>query len=125
MGSPKSKLNVEPKNFSAAEPEFGRTSDVERLFGLKRGTLYNLYNAGKIKGACIQVLGKKSGVRVWDIESIRNFIHALLGTAVNGPASKSPSNEPSQAGPFDPKTKPEKKCKTEEPAQSWPVPNGA
>jgi hypothetical protein len=57
-------------------PEFARTQQVEKLFGLKRGTVYNLFTDGKIKGVLIRVRGQKSGVRLWDTNSIREFIRS-------------------------------------------------
>ena len=59
-------------------PEFGRTGDVNRLFGLKRGTLYNLHTEGKIKGVLLRVRGNKSGVRLWNLRSILNFIYSQM-----------------------------------------------
>lgn len=54
--------------------EFGRCADVERIFGLRRGTLYNLLRDGKIRGVLLRVRGRRSGVRLFDMNSIRNFI---------------------------------------------------
>ena len=55
-------------------PEFGRCADVQRLFGLRRGTLDGLHRKGKIKGVLLRVAGTKSGVRLWHLQSIREFI---------------------------------------------------
>ena len=55
-------------------PEFGTSADVRRHFGIKRGTLYNLFNQRKIRGKCLRVTGEFKGVRLWDMGSIRNFI---------------------------------------------------
>lgn len=72
---------VQPGDFNGATPEFGRTSDIQRLFGLKRGTLYNLSADGKIRGCLLRVRGSKSGVRLWDLASVRNFIRREMGDA--------------------------------------------
>lgn len=69
---------VELGDFSGITPEFGRTKDVERLFGLKRGTLYNLFEQQKVRGCLLRVRGEKSGVRLWDISSIRQFLMSHL-----------------------------------------------
>jgi hypothetical protein len=69
---------VEPGNFAGVVPEFGRTADVQRLFGLKRGTLYNLLQDGKVRGVILRVRGQKSGVRLWHIDSIRTLIHSKM-----------------------------------------------
>lgn len=65
---------VESGNFTGATPEFGRLADVQRLYGLKRGTCYNLLAAGKIRGCLLRVKGKKSGVRIFDMASVRACI---------------------------------------------------
>jgi hypothetical protein len=59
-------------------PEFGRCADVQRIFGLRRGTLYNLLLDGKIKGVLLRVRGKKSGVRLFEMDSVRQFIRAQM-----------------------------------------------
>jgi hypothetical protein len=55
-------------------PEFGRATDLQKIFGLRRGTIYNLLRAGRIRGCLLRVKGKKSGVRLFDIQSVRQFI---------------------------------------------------
>ena len=41
---------VQPGNFTGTTPEFERCGDVQRVYGIKRGTAYNLLRDGKIKG---------------------------------------------------------------------------
>ena len=55
-------------------PEFGRTEDVERIFGLKRGTLYNLFEQKKLRSVLLRIKGSKSGVRLWHLESIQEYL---------------------------------------------------
>jgi hypothetical protein len=69
---------VRPGDFSRSTPEFGRTWDVEHMFGLKRGTLYNLHEQRKVRGCLLRVKGEKSGVRLWDLDSIRQYLHSHL-----------------------------------------------
>jgi hypothetical protein len=69
---------VQAGNFAALAPEFGRTADVYRVFGIKRGTLYNLLSLGKIKGCLLRVRGQKSGVRLFDMASVRAFIRGQM-----------------------------------------------
>jgi hypothetical protein len=64
---------VEQRNL---KPEFLRTRDVEISRGIKRGTLYNLHADGKIRGYLLRVRGQRSGVRLWDLESIDTFIRS-------------------------------------------------
>jgi hypothetical protein len=54
--------------------EFLRTEGVFQVFGIKRGTLYNLHKAGEIQGKVLRVRGKLTGVRIWDVQSIRDYI---------------------------------------------------
>jgi hypothetical protein len=65
---------VEPGKFSNEHPEFGRQRDVEKIFGIKRGTLYNLLRDGKVRGVLLRVRGQKSGVRLFEMASIRAYI---------------------------------------------------
>jgi hypothetical protein len=69
---------VQPGNFAGVVPEFGRCADVQRIYGLRRGTLYNLLKAGKIRGCLLRVCGQKSGVRLFDLASIREFIRSQM-----------------------------------------------
>lgn len=78
------KLTTQPiqsGNTAGVLPEFGRTADVQRLFGLKRGTLYGLHRQGKIKGVLLRVAGQKSGVRLWHLESVRHLINEQMEAA--------------------------------------------
>ena len=65
---------VEAGDFTDVMPEFGRTPDVEQYFGIKRGTLYNLLDQGKIKGAVLRQAGCLKGVRLWHMASVREHI---------------------------------------------------
>jgi hypothetical protein len=65
---------VQAGDFTGATPEFGRWQDVNRIYSIKRGTAYNLLHHGKIKGVLLRVCGKKSGVRLFDMASVRNYI---------------------------------------------------
>jgi hypothetical protein len=80
---------VQAGNFTNVMPEFGRVADVIRHFGLKRGTLYNLYRDGKIRGVLLRVRGRKSGVRLFDLASVREFIRSHLDAETTTP-TKSP-----------------------------------
>lgn len=44
-------------NCTDVMPEFGRFQDVQRLFGLKRGTIYNLIEEGLIKSVSLRRRG--------------------------------------------------------------------
>ena len=83
MSTPKKRIEtttapVREGDFTGATPEFGRVADVTRQFGIKRGTAYNLLGDGKIKGVLLRVRGKKSGVRLFDLDSVRGYIHSQM-----------------------------------------------
>lgn len=65
---------VRAGNCNGNLPEFGRTKDVERMFGIKRGTLYNLSEQRKVRSVLQRVKGKKSGVRLWYLPGIREHL---------------------------------------------------
>jgi len=75
---------VQPGDFQNADREFGRTADVHRQYGLKRGTLYNLLLDGKVRGVLLRIRGKKSGCRLWDMQSIRTYIRSEMEAAQKG-----------------------------------------
>lgn len=77
ISMPKKKFTTEdlkPADCSNQQPEFGRCRDCTQLFGLKRGTLYNLLADGRIRGVLLRVRGQKSGVRLFDLASVREYI---------------------------------------------------
>ena len=74
---------VKPGNFNGSNPEFGRVADVTRLYGLKRGTLYNLLRDGKIRGCLLRVRGQRSGVRLFEMASIRELIQSQIDAGQN------------------------------------------
>ena len=69
---------VEAAEADNIQPEFVRTCDLRRLFGIARGTCYNLAKAGKIKGVLLRVRGQKSGVRLWSVDSVRRCIREAM-----------------------------------------------
>jgi hypothetical protein len=78
MKKPKTTAPVEAGNFTGVMPEFGRAADLQRHFGIRRGTAYNLLAAGKIRGCLLRVKGKKSGIRLFDMASTRDFIRSQM-----------------------------------------------
>jgi hypothetical protein len=75
--------NITPANLAEIAPEFGSTTDVRRYFGIKKGTLYNLYNSGKVRGKLLRVTGDFKGVRIWDMASIRGYIDSQKDTLLD------------------------------------------
>lgn len=70
---------VRPSDFSDTAKEFGRTKDVERVFSVKRGTLYNAEKLGLARGVLLRLRGQKGGVKLWDMRSIENWIRGEMG----------------------------------------------
>jgi hypothetical protein len=67
---------IKPANIGEIRPEFGTTIDVRKYYGIKKGTLYNLFTDKKIEGKVLRVRGEVKGVRLWDMDSIRRFIES-------------------------------------------------
>ena len=67
-----------PGNFNGVMPEFGRWRDVERLFGIKRGTLYNLMAEGKVKSVFLRHKGNVHGCRLIHLASVSEYLNSLM-----------------------------------------------
>jgi hypothetical protein len=65
---------VQSGDCAGQQAEFGRCADVTRLYGIKRGCMYALLADGKIKGVLLRVRGNKSGIRLIDLASVRQYI---------------------------------------------------
>lgn len=65
---------VQAGDTTGVQPEFGRWKDVKHLYGIPRGTGYNLLRAGLIKGVLLRSTGTKSGLRLIDLGSVRAYI---------------------------------------------------
>lgn len=56
--------------------EYGRLADLDRVFGIKRSTAYVLLGEGKIKSRLVRHKGSKTGTRLIDFNSVREFLAA-------------------------------------------------
>jgi hypothetical protein len=65
-------------NCSDVMPEFGRFQDVQRLFGLKRPTVYTLIAEGHIKSVSLRRMGQAKGVRLIYLPSVSEYLHKLM-----------------------------------------------
>lgn len=70
---------VQPGDFSGTAQEFGTTLDVRKVYGIKKGSLYNLHGQGKVRGKVLRVTGELKGIRLWDMQSIRKYIESQPG----------------------------------------------
>ena len=57
---------------TAVHQEWGRWRDIQRLFGICRGTLYTLKAEGKIRSARVH------GCRLFDVASVRAYVNSQL-----------------------------------------------
>jgi len=73
-------ISLASPNNAATLPEFGRWRDVERLFGIKRGTLYNLMAEGKVKSVILRHKGNVHGCRLIHLASVSQYINGLMET---------------------------------------------
>ena len=62
----------------APRPEWGRVKDVERLFGLKRGSLYALIEAREIESCSLSAKGGRPSIRLIALDSVRNYLRAAM-----------------------------------------------
>ena len=62
----------------AVLPEFGRWQDVQRRFGIKRGTLYNLIAEGKVKSVVLRRKGNIHGCRIIHLASVSAYLNSLM-----------------------------------------------
>lgn len=72
-----SKWTTEPVKIgytSGMQPEFGRWQDVQRLFGIKRGKLYEMINAGLVKSISLRRKGQKHSCRLVHLDSVREYL---------------------------------------------------
>ena len=63
---------------------FGRFSELRRLYGIPRSSAYILLNEGKIKSRIVKMKGSRTGIRLIDFQSVRQF----LAAAPEQPAKK-------------------------------------
>jgi hypothetical protein len=58
--------------------EFCRLGDAQRIWGLKRGLVYRKINDGTIRSITLREPGKKFGVRLLHVDSIRSWLMSEL-----------------------------------------------
>ena len=69
---------VTNETVQAEQPQYCRIVEIQRLFGFSKGTIYNLLKTRRIRGCSLQVLGKKSRLRLIDVSSVRALIEAEI-----------------------------------------------
>ncbi len=59
-------------------PEFGDYRVLERMFSIKRSFAYVLSDRGDIRSVCIRRPGAIKGKRLFDLASVRAFLHRQM-----------------------------------------------
>jgi hypothetical protein len=57
-------------------PEFVDSKGLRALFGISRSQGYYLSDAGLVKTVCLRRPGTTRGKRLWDAQSVREFLQA-------------------------------------------------
>ena len=70
---------VEPG--AIGSPEFCRPSDVRHLFGIGRSYVYQLIASGDVRSVSLRRRGAKTGCRLIDVQSLRDYLRAEMGKA--------------------------------------------
>ncbi len=59
-----------------APAEFGRFDDLDSKFGIRRSKAYQLLADGKIRSVCLKRNGARTGVRLIDLGSVRQYLQS-------------------------------------------------
>jgi hypothetical protein len=65
---------------SKLNPEFAGYKKIRELFDLSRTHLYRLSCEGRVRSVCLRERGKIRGRRLYDVQSVRNYLAANLET---------------------------------------------
>jgi hypothetical protein len=63
-------------------PEFAGHAKIRELFDLSRTHLHRLCTTGKIRSVCLRERGKARGRRLYEVQSVRNYLIANVETEV-------------------------------------------
>jgi hypothetical protein len=69
---------IQLSDTASMEREFGRWIDVLRLYGIRRGKLYQLLKTGEIKSVSLRRRGQKHSCRLIYLPSVREYLHRLM-----------------------------------------------
>jgi hypothetical protein len=69
---------------SVIEPEFVDVDGLRRAFGIKRSLAYQLLADGAIKGVSLRRRNRVRGKRLFQVDSVRAYLHSRLESATNG-----------------------------------------
>lgn len=63
------------------DPEFLDAAGLQSRFGIKRSLAYVLLGDGAIKGVSLRRRGQVRGKRLFDVESVRNYLKSRMDCA--------------------------------------------
>ena len=72
--SAKNTSDLGDDNTNFIQPEFLRVKGVERMFGIKRGKLYQLMRNGIVSSKSLRNRGTIRGIRLISADSVRDYI---------------------------------------------------
>ncbi len=64
------------------DPEFAGHKKIRELFDLSRTHLYRLSCEGHVRSVCLRERGKIRGRRLYDVQSVRNYLAANMEVGV-------------------------------------------
>lgn len=67
---------------SKLNPEFAGHKKIRELFDLSRTHLYRLSCEGHVRSVCLRERGKIRGRRLYDVQSVRNYLAANMEVGV-------------------------------------------
>jgi hypothetical protein len=71
-------VHATPAYVAGQDPEFLDAKGVEARFSIRRSLLYELLNGGHIKSVSLRRRGQSRGKRLFDVNSIRQFLSAQM-----------------------------------------------
>ena len=66
-------------NINETGPEFLDCRGLEQRFGIRRSLAYELMKRNSIRGVSLRKRGALRGKRLFDVASVRRYLHALGG----------------------------------------------
>ena len=73
---------VTPENIGAVVPEFVDAKGLKAVHGISRSHGYHLADAGLVKTVCLRKPGATRGKRLWQCQSIRDYLQANIDRRV-------------------------------------------
>ena len=70
-------MNATKHTKAKSEPEWAREKQITAQFGLSHMILYTLRREEKIRSVSLRAEGKKYGARLYNVESIRQYLAGL------------------------------------------------